>query len=237
MFLFIRLLLAHFLGDFPFQFDKIYKLKLTGLKGIIPHVAIIFACSAALSWPYLHLPLVWLFILFISITHLIQDSAKLNYGAVKHSFWAYILDQLTHAGIISLIFLTDLKNLQPPVDQANILVRIYSNNTLMVYCIGILFATYNGFFMIRCFHDTFIGKAQYSSFEKWYGMLERCLIVFLFILKWPFLLLLAILPLLRPMIFVLGKKHLHLQDNFVSFTEIILSWSIALLTGFILYFF
>ena len=35
MFLFIRLLLAHFLGDFPFQFDKIYKLKLTGFKGKI----------------------------------------------------------------------------------------------------------------------------------------------------------------------------------------------------------
>lgn len=37
------LLLAHVLGDFPFQTGKIYALKRTSFGGVLPHI---FTCSA-----------------------------------------------------------------------------------------------------------------------------------------------------------------------------------------------
>jgi len=77
MFIFLRLLLAQFIGDFPLQFGSIYKLKCKGLKGVIPHVIIIAVMFILLSWPYLKLLDMWVFIAFVSMMHLFQDQAKM----------------------------------------------------------------------------------------------------------------------------------------------------------------
>jgi hypothetical protein len=232
MFLFLRLLLAHMLGDFPFQFDVIYKMKATGLRGLIPHASIIFVCGIALSWPYLYLPQVWFFVFFVSISHLWQDSIKLSYNAIKHSLLAYLLDQVFHVATIALLFLTELKKLSPPQNQENIVVWLYSNDRLIIYLIALIAATYNGHFMIRCFKDTFWGRQiKCYSYEKWYGMFERALIVTLFFARLPLLLILPISLLLRPLTFLFFKKNLNLHPCFTALPEIILSWSVAMITG------
>lgn len=238
MFLFIRFLLAHFLGDFPFQSNFVYKLKFKGLRGIIPHALIICGCAIALSWPYLNLPSIWLFIIFMAGTHLIQDTIKINCTSPKKCFWAYFLDQFSHIGLIAIIFFTGLKNLQPPADQSNIFVRLYSNNTLLVYFIALIAATYNGHFLIRCFKDSFIKNANpCDRYEKWFGMFERTLIVTFFFIR---LQLWAIIPAgltLRPLTYILMKKKLALHRCFLAMPDMILSWLIALLCGYILYLF
>ncbi|HOW43423.1 MAG TPA: DUF3307 domain-containing protein [Candidatus Omnitrophota bacterium] len=232
MFLFIRLVLAHFLGDFPFQFDTIYKLKFQGIKGIIPHVLIIAGCSLLLSWPYLNLPLMWVFIAFVTAVHLIEDSIKLNFGTKKFSFWAYIVDQLVHVGTIALLLLTDLKHLPPPANQENVLVRIYTNNHLMLFIIALIVATYNGHFLIRCFKDTFFTRVnQCYMHEKWFGMVERGMIVALFFARVPLLILLAVSLLLRPLAYRLLKKPLSLHSCFISRADTALSWTVGMLTG------
>jgi hypothetical protein len=236
MFLFIRIILAHLLGDFPFQFNSVYKMKLTGLRGIIPHALIIGGCAVAMSWPYLNLPTVWLFIIFMTATHLIQDAIKLNFNSPKNSFWTYILDQLSHVGLISILFFTDLKNLKPPADQSNFYVWMYSRNEFMVYLIALIAATYNGHFLIRCFKDTFIKNANPCDlYEKWFGMFERTLIVTLFFIRMP---LWAIIPAslaLRPLTYILLKKQLTLHKCFVAATDMVLSWIVAFSCGSILY--
>lgn len=236
MFLFIRLLLAHFLGDFPLQFDRIYKLKHTGLRGCVPHALMIFLCGIVMSWPYLHVPAVWLFLVFMTATHLVQDSVKINFTTAKFIFWTYLLDQLFHAGTIAVIFLTDLRNLRAPADQSNILVRLYSNNAILIYFIALIAATYNGHFLIRCFKDNFVKNANPCDvYEKWFGMTERALIVSFFFIRMP---LWAILPLslaLRPLTYVSMKKKLALHKCFVAVPDMVLSWIIALLCGSILY--
>jgi len=236
MFVFIRLLLAHFIGDFPLQVDNIYKLKSRGLQGIVPHALIIGACGIAMCWPYLHLPLIWFFLIFMAATHLVQDSIKLNFGDAKYRFWSYLLDQLCHVGLIAMLFFTNIRNFRPPQDQSNILVRIYSNDGLMVYFIVLIAATYNGHFMIRCFKDTFIVKApQCYVYEKWFGMCERALIVSFFLTPLPLWVIVPLSLALRPLTYLCMKKALTLHECFMSLPDMVLSWITGLLCGSILY--
>lgn len=238
MFLFIRLVLAHLLGDFPFQFDAVYRLKHTGLRGVLPHAFIIFACAILLSWPYLLSPSVWFLLAFITATHLFQDSFKLNFDSIKFRFWAYLIDQICHIAVIAVLFITDLKNLQPPADQSNILVRIYCDNGLMLYFIALIAATYNGHFLIRCFKDTFVKNANPCDvYEKWFGMSERMAIVSMFFMRLPLWIVLPASLALRPVTYILMRKRLSLHKCFVAVPDMVLSWIIALLCGYVLHLF
>ena len=236
MFLFIRLLLAHFIGDFPLQFDPIYKLKFKGLQGIVPHALIIGICGIAMCWPYLHLPVIWCFLIFMATTHLVQDSIKLNFNNVKYSFWSYLLDQLSHAGLIAMMFFTNLKNLPPPQNQSNLFVRIYSNNGLLIYFITLIAATYNGHYLIRCFKSTFMENiTPCYTYEKWFGMCERAMIVSFFLIRMPLWVILPLSLALRPLTYLFMRKILTLQKCFMSVPDMVLSWIIGLLSGSILY--
>jgi hypothetical protein len=236
MFLFLRLLLAHFIGDFPLQFDAIYRSKLKGLQGTIPHALIIFLCFVALSWPYLHMPKMWFFIIFLSANHLTQDTLKIKMGT-SQIFWGYFLDQLFHVGLIACVFLTSFKTIQLPAHPSNIFERIYCSDAVVIYLIALIAASYNGYFLIRCFKDAYIGRAHYNPCEKWYGMAERGLIVSFFFLPATALLLLPVLALFRPLIVTVVGKRCGLTREFSSLREAALSWTVALLTGLtILYF-
>jgi hypothetical protein len=236
MFIFIRLLLAHFIGDFPLQFDKIYALKNKGLIGILPHVLIIMACFIALSWPYLNFPGIWGFIVFMTIVHLFQDSIKLGYKDIKYSFLIYLSDQFFHVALISLVLFTDLKNLQSPKYPQSFIVSLYNDDLVIIYLIAVIVATYNGYFMIRNIRNTFAGKVcTCSIIERRYGMFERALLVTLFLLdKYLFIFISGVL-LLRPVFFMFGRRKLGLNQNFIAGSEALLSWTIALITGLLLY--
>lgn len=236
MFLYIRLLLAHFIGDFPLQFDFIYKLKLKGIHGVIPHVLIISCCSIILSWPYLHLPFMWLFLAFLAVTHLVQDSIKLVFSNPRHVFWSYVVDQASHIGLISLMLLTGLKDLPAPQDGSNIFVRLYYNNGLIIYLIVLIAATYNGHYLIRAFKDTFMARStQCYVYEKWFGMFERAVIVSLFLVPLPLWVIIPLCLALRPLTYVLMKRALALHTCFMSLPDMILSWITGLAGGIILY--
>jgi hypothetical protein len=236
MFVFIRLLLAHFIGDFPLQLDPIYKLKLKGLQGIVPHAIIIGLCGAAMCWPYLHLPLIWFFLIFMTATHLVQDSIKLNFTESKYSFWSYLLDQCSHVALIAMMFFTNIRKFQPPPDQSNLFVRLYSNNGLVIYLIALINASYNGHYMIRCFKDTFMVKStQCYVYEKWFGMCERALIVTFFLTPMPLWTIVLLSLALRPLTYLFMKKALSLHTCFMAVPDMVLSWIFGLLSGYILY--
>ena len=236
MFIFIRLLLAHLIGDYLLQSNKIYKCKSEGLRGVLPHIVLITICLLVFSWPYLKLPSLWIFIFFIAITHLLQDWIKVNYIKVSGDFWVYLLDQVLHIAIVATVFLTDLTNIQPSKSTGGFIVVIYNNNLILVYLIALITATYNGFYLISNFRNTFLGVVcEYNAFKKWYGVLERAGVVSIFFLGGFFFLLIPIVFFLRPIVFALGKNRFNIDQQFVSRSEIALSWTIAGITGIILY--
>ena len=234
MFFFLRLLLGHCIGDFPLQTNKIYGLKHHGWRGGIPHALLVTASFLALSWPYLYLPKVWFFILALGLLHLLQDSFKIGFaGMTKYSFWLYLLDQCFHAGLISCVFLTGLKDLPPP-PATNSFIALYNNDILIIYLIALIAATYNGYFLIRVFKLTFMKNAgRYTDFERWYGMVERALITTLCVTPESFLLF-APLLLARFAFFSLNKKTRLAHRSFIQPREILLSWIIGLTVGVLL---
>ncbi|MCM8781136.1 MAG: DUF3307 domain-containing protein [Candidatus Omnitrophica bacterium] len=236
MFIFIRLLLGHLIGDFPLQFNKIYNLKHRGLIGIIPHALIVMSCFILLTLPYLNLPGLWGFIFFLSITHLFQDSIKIGYKGIRYRLLFYLLDQVSHVGLVSLVFVTNIKNIKP-IQKAGLIWSLYNNDLLAIYIIAIIIATYNGYFMMRNLKNNLLGRGHiYSGFEKWYGMFERAILVSIFLLdKYIFLFISGVL-ILRPIIFILGRKRFMLNQEFISGSETLLSWLIGIVTGLFLCF-
>jgi len=229
-------LLAHFIGDFPLQFNKIYALKNKGLIGGLPHALIIMGCLIILSWPYLNLPGLWGFLFFVSIIHLFQDSIKTGYKGVKYSFWLYLVDQLSHVALIAMVLFTDLKKIRPPKNIDGFIVSLYNNNLFVIYLIAIIIATYNGYFMIRNLKNTFLGKVcSCSTSEKWYGMFERATLVSIFLLDRYLFLFISGVLLLRPLIFIFGRRRLALNQEFIGGSEAILSWVVAIATGLFLW--
>ncbi|MBU1854032.1 MAG: DUF3307 domain-containing protein [Candidatus Omnitrophica bacterium] len=238
MFIFLRLLLAHFIGDFPLQSNSIYKLKYRGLKGIVPHSVIIAGSLILFSWPYLKLPGLWGFICVVTIAHLLQDWMKMVWKkGQKENFCQYLLDQFLHIGVIATVFLTGLKNLKPPEQAVGKLASFYNTDKIIVCLILLIVATYNGNYMIETFKYTFLKtRHNYTLFESWYGMFERAMIVLIFLYGGVFLMIIPFVFCLRfPVYRVALKNKLDLSEEFVSFLEISLSGTIALAAGIILY--
>ncbi|MFA5116362.1 MAG: DUF3307 domain-containing protein [Candidatus Omnitrophota bacterium] len=233
MFLFLRLLLGHLIGDFPLQTDRIFLLKHKGLKGNIPHALLVTASLIALSWPYLSRPYLWYFIIFVGTAHYLQDLIKIKYSKLKYGFWFYLLDQAAHILTISLIFLTPLKNVGPIYNSAGWLAPYYNSNAFILYLIALILATYNGLHLIRNFRNSFFGcPGNYTPFEKWYGMLERAIIVSLFLYSiYYFLWLIPVVFLARPLIYKFAAKGLELGELFMSPCEVLFGWIVALLSG------
>jgi hypothetical protein len=233
MFIFLRLLLAHFIGDFPLQTDKIFLLKHKGLKGGLPHALLITTSLAALSWPYLNIPMLWGFILFVGVSHYFQDLIKIKYSILKYGFWLYLLDQAAHILTISLVLLTPLRSLGPVNNFSCPLVPYYNSNALVIYLIALIMGTYNGHHLIRNFRNTFFGcPGNYTPFEQWYGMLERAIIVSLFLYDISyFLWLIPVVFMVRPLLYKFAKRGLNIGELFLSSCEVLFGWIIALLSG------
>lgn len=238
MFIFLRLLLAHFIGDFPLQFGKIYKLKHKGLKGVVPHSVIIAGLFILLSWPYLKLPGLWVFIFFVSIIHLFQDWLKIVWTKdPKEGFWSYLFDQFLHITVIAAVLLTGLESLKPPEHAMGSVVSFYNNDTIIVFLIFLIVATYNGTYLIKAFKNTFLGMGRkYTSFEKWYGILERAITASIFIPAGFFIILIPFIFFGRiPVYKVALKYRFNLGKEFASLLEISLSAAIALAAGITFY--
>ena len=238
MFIFIRLILAHFIGDFLFQFDLIHALKVKGPKGLLLHVGIVIGCLLIFCGPYLDQPITWLFLLYIGITHFIQDWAKIKFTShSKHQLFFFCLDQIVHVAFIATIFLTSLSDIEPLTNpNNNLFLALYNNNAIILYFITAIIASYAGHYTIILVKIDFLKiNRPYSVFEKWYGFMERILIVSTFFLgnKWP--LFVPAILLIRPILYRIMMDKLNLSDQFSSKTEIILSGVIGIVTGLIFY--
>ncbi|MDP3980259.1 MAG: DUF3307 domain-containing protein [Chlamydiota bacterium] len=193
MFLFIRFILAHLIGDFPLQVNAIYKAKIQGARGKLIHVIIIGILLSLFSWPFWGNWHLWYFILFVCTTHFFQDWAKIAITEklkMPSSFYFFALDQIFHMLILSLIFLTPLSSLKVSIKNPTIFTQIYLNNHLFILAIGYLIVSFAGVFLIGTFKSTCLNKRYETAFmepvQKYYSMTERVLMLSLLLYKIPF---------------------------------------------------
>jgi len=231
MFIFIRLILAHLIGDFLLQFDRIHALKVKGPKGLLLHVGIVIGCLLIFCGPYLDQPITWLFLSYIGITHYIQDWAKIKFTSQsKHQLFNFCLDQIVHIAFISTIFWTSLRTIGPLANpNDSLFLNLYNHNAIILYFITAIIASYAGHYMIILFKSDFLHiNRPYSVFEKWYGFMERIFIVSAFFKGSTWLIMIPLILVIRPILYRVMMDRLNLSDQFSSKTEMILSGVIGI---------
>lgn len=218
MFVFLRLALAHFLADFPFQTSEIYNLKKRRLRGRIFHGTIVAIISFVLLLPFYKNIWVWGICLFIGITHSLIDWAKLVGTDKKQNanqFLGFIIDQTAHLSINSIIFLTPLRNIVSANMQNLTLNTIYNNNIYIIYAISYIAVIFGFIYFIDTFRMTYL-KNIYKPLdtkEKAIGVAARGIILTLVAVPGDFYP--AIVPVILAEIYLL--KSTGLKSSFANF--------------------
>jgi len=178
MMLLIKLLLAHFIGDFFIQSQKWITDKETRkLKSPILylHIAIHIALLFIILWDVT----MWQIILIISATHLVIDGLKLVLQSENNRRWLFFVDQILHVLVIFVVYYMFTDN------TFSIEELLTKNNLLLLTCL--LFLTLPTSIIMK----TIFSKWDISTLTenneslndagKYIGILER-LLVFIFII-------------------------------------------------------
>lgn len=110
MTIFWRLILAHLLADFTFQFNFVAKWKRTRWYGLLLHCFIHYLCFIFLTFPFLNLEWAygltgWKICLIITLIHYLIDAFKsfcLNGKYLRDGLHFFLFDQMLHYYVIFL---------------------------------------------------------------------------------------------------------------------------------------
>lgn len=182
MLLLIKLLIAHFLGDFVLQTNSFTKKKEKHqLKS--PHLYIHALIHGILALLFLNDLKLWWAALIIMITHLLIDAGKLMFTTKKNNRWLFLIDQILHILIIVILFIS-IEKISFPSD-----FQITENVWLFLLCA--LFLTSPVGIILKVFFTRWkltekeTGIDALKNAGKWIGMIERIL-VFIFIISGNF---------------------------------------------------
>ena len=182
MFLFLRCLLAHFIGDFPFQTNEIYRLKNLNIWGQFLHGQIVGITMLVVGWPYVGDVRFWMFAGCIALTHGAQDQLKVAHlNKLMGQFWPFLIDQAVHVALIAVVLLIPLA--PPPAPSTHWLLKWYWNDRAVLMGIGLLASSFMGIYLLEAFRlshfaqkDRFPSAGLRDRVNVNYGMLERALI-------------------------------------------------------------
>jgi len=224
--LFIRLVLAHMLGDFTFQSYTLATMKREGWKGLSIHSLLIVAFTLLLSLGAS--PWWWAITLIIGLTHLALDTSRssLARSSPRRELAYFIGDQAAHLLLILAVVVSfegafprwEFNSPQEvPLRLKFMLLGIAFISIIWVIP---LMERYVLNLSSRCASPNISTKVDFL--QRILGSIERLLAVILFVRVVPIA---GILPFI-PRIFLRGKRRCNLLRVVVSF---ILTLPIALL--------
>lgn len=182
MFIFWRLLLAHFIADFPIQTDKLYFLKTKYPWGSFLHSGIFIMVSVLLLWPLWNRPDFWFFLLFLFVAHGFQDLLKIIYNrqASRDTVWLFIFDQLAHVVFISTVLLLPMSLVRYATGRGAWFYW-YSQDKLIMYLVFLVSIGFGGTILIPYVEKLVkhLPQVEIPPKYKYHGVLERMLIVVL----------------------------------------------------------
>lgn len=182
MFLFLRLVLAHFIGDFPLQVDEISRKKREGVQGHLLHGLVVGLTYLLLALPFLNHPSLLLLILFFTLSHVFLDWFKPKIDKKNPpNFWLFCLDQCLHIGILAAVFFFDY-SWHVPVMPDNLLGDFYGSNRAIITAIAYLVSTFAGTYLLYAFTNTFFARFRPDQIPRSinYGLLERGMVTTIF---------------------------------------------------------
>lgn len=179
--LFFHLVLAHFIADYPFQWNWLAKYKQNHILGILIHSFIHFLVSVILMIPFLYLKEVWLGVVVIFVTHTGLDQLKIYLGKRTkwNSFLLYISDQIGHLLVIWGV--AAYWGVLAPLWTGG-WMRYYFDDSVVSFLLILTLVTY--------FYDvsrwTYLNMRKKQPYKRNYGMMGRnaLIVVIAFGLYW-----------------------------------------------------
>lgn len=235
MFLFYRLLLAHLIGDFLLQTDRIFAWKSKNVWGVFFHASLVFFVSLLLSWPYLSYPLMWAILFLIWISHLITDQAKVFITKKFGSFdnlGMFLLDQSLHIAVLLVVFLTNLSKIKLILKGDFPHSFIYNEDKVILCLIGYIIATFGATILIYYIKKSLLGEAiailGFGSVRRYLGLVERFFITTFVVLGGFYFFLIPVVFLSEV---ITSSKKIHKERVDKVFYSSMISLCIALLAG------
>ena len=228
--LFLTLLTAHFLADFPLQTNIIYKWKTLSPWGVVFHSGIFTLCALMLCFSVLNAGIIFL-IFFLSVIHFFTDWSKLKIPEKHDNLFIFLLDQLAHVVTIIIgIWLLKLLFQEQPlvsVDKAFLIPHDYIGLVL-----GLIITSYVGVILVYYLEKLILnsnpGLLPFYFSEKYLGIAGRLLITCVMLLSWKFVT--VLLPVSVALFWVLLRniKFKSKRRNIIFLTSVCLAIIVGL---------
>ncbi len=171
----IAMFLAHLVGDYILQWDRLALWKSRELKGILVHGLIVSAVTWLFTLPFD--PLWWRGALVISLAHILIDASQLRFKPPISPLVRFILDQIAHFAVIILAL-----NVSGYLSLATLtadLAQVIHSDRALFYLLGYAFITMPAWVLVK-FTAYGLVKGSGPVFpgisNKYLGILERILI-------------------------------------------------------------
>ncbi len=220
--IFWRLILAHLISDFTLQTNGLAKWKRENVWGVLFHSAIFFAVGASLTFKRIPEKWVelgayslngWLCLAILTILHFLEDTWRvwtINNFNSPDTFGFFLWDQFIHFAMI-FIFTPLEANI---VSERWVVIAV-------IYAIAMHFLT---IFIYYVEKDIF-GYAAIRTDLKYYSIIERVVIISLFLLPGSWWIFMIILWIFKSIYYAIKKIY-----NF-SWVHIILNYTLAIMLG------
>lgn len=180
MFIFWRLLLAHFVADFPLQLDSIYRLKTKYVWGSFVHSGVFILLAALFLWPLWAVVDFWLFLVFLFISHGLQDFSKILYTRKNNrdTVWFFLFDQFLHIVFISVVLWFPFSVRNFAVAKSSLLYLYFQDGVIM-YLVFAVAVGFGGSIFIP-YVEKLVQRQEAVEIPpkyKYFGVFERILVV------------------------------------------------------------
>ncbi len=228
MFLFWRLILAHLIGDFVLQTDKVFVIKQRYSWGVLVHASIAGVLSLLFAGRYLGYPEVFVGLVLLWISHFLIDKAKLllNRKLQKERVDLFLVDQGLHIGLIWLLVQIVSEKGSLPINVVGF-SYLYNNDVFIKLLCGYITVTYGVMVFIYSVKSTLGVRVELPPIkQRLIGFLQRGAIVTSVMLGGLFYLLIPVILVLSALLF-LGKNWRYGKLDFAL--SVILSLLIGVL--------
>jgi len=221
--------LAHLVGDFILQWDRLAQWKSRELQGVLVHGLIVTAVTWLFALPFA--PGWWQGILFIGIAHTTIDALQWRYTLPIPSLLRFLLDQTLH--LLVIIFALAAGGYIQLTALGHDLQASFQDYYYLVFLLGYVFLTMPAWVLLKFVGYALIKRTAPSFLDgsgKYMGMMER-LLVATFVIMGQFILVpLAAIPLL-----IMEWQHAGNKDRRTLFLfEMLAGASLAIFVGLIL---
>lgn len=179
-----RLLVSHFLADFPLQPNGLYRMKTSSFRGSVLHGSIFGVVAALLVAP--SIKFAWWAVALLTAFHIAIDHLKVRAflrEGEKENILSFLADQAAHIGAIVLAAHFW------PSGGLSLLKGFLLPDKLMLAATFVVFSAFGGTILLRMMARTIWPDSPYDlakGWREWSGVVERGLTTGLVIYSlWP----------------------------------------------------